>query len=500
MKALAGVTVAGLFFTVTGFGSQLDRWETVSFDSPPYLNLLDVAYGGGRFVAVGESSGGVEGEIFTSPDGAHWTRRSPGVRGQLFGVTYGIGGFVIVGGGWEGDNAVDIILTSADGINWTRRSANLPNHLFGVSYSNNGFVAAGMRGAITTSGDGVAWFDRSLPLDPGLVLRRIAFGGANRVIVGSTIIPYQGVVVTSIDGVQWSRRALATSPLRGISYGNGHFVAVGENDAILRSTNGATWTASASGINGHHFAILFHDGAFIAVGYPGTVISSVDGANWQVHRRGLETLDGIAYGNGSYVAVDYDGVILRSRPPNRPPVAVVAVSPAAQFFSAPPEFVVISPNGEDATVTLSGAGSYDPDGDLLSFRWLRQEADGSLGEFAQGPGTMLVLPLGEHNFVLRVSDGIDEDSTSFEVHVISASQAVGMVIALVETSALAKAEKQALLNMLRSAQRSFDNGQVDSGLRHLAQAQQWIDARLVSTNPELARSLTLALNAIRAMN
>jgi len=159
--------------------------------------------------------------------------------------------------------------------------------------------------------------------------------------------------------------------------------------------------------------------------------------------------------------------------------------------------VVISPNAEDVTVNLSGAGSYDPDADFLSFHWLRREADGSITEFAQSQETLLGLPLGRYDFTLRVSDGIDDSDDSFEVRVISASQAVGIVIALVEESPLSTSEKQPLLKMLRSAQRAFDIGAIESGLHHLARADKTIDARLMIRDPDLAQSLLVALNAIR---
>src|SRR6267142_4762451 len=144
MKALAGVVVVGLLFASRALGAHLDEREAVSFSSPPYVHLLDVTYGAGTFVAVGESSSlnGVECEIFTSSDsGAHWTRQSPGLRGTLLGASYGPGGFVVVGGNSSGNDYFNIIFTSTEGSNWTRRNANVANHLFDVSYgSSSGFV------------------------------------------------------------------------------------------------------------------------------------------------------------------------------------------------------------------------------------------------------------------------------------------------------------------------------------------------------------------------
>ena len=57
-------------------------------------SLMGVAYGNGRFVAVGR-----RGTILTSSDGVSWTERSSGTSQDLHGVTYGNGLFVAVGSG-----------------------------------------------------------------------------------------------------------------------------------------------------------------------------------------------------------------------------------------------------------------------------------------------------------------------------------------------------------------------------------------------------------------
>jgi hypothetical protein len=481
-----------------GLGADLDQWQTVVPRST-FLTLLDVAYGADTFVVAGETStqNGVDAELFTSRDGVHWTRQLSGVNGVLFGTVHGPNGFVTVGGSYVNSDFRDLILTSSDGTTWTRRPAGISNHLFDVCYGNGSFVAVGMRGAVVTSSNGVVWSDRSLrPLDPGLNFLGVDSGGGMFVAVGSVESPVEtrAVVLTSTNGVQWTRRTLAPPRLRDVAYGNGRFVAVGEFDRIWYSTNGATWSASATGIYDHLYAINFIEGRFVAVGENGWVTSSTDGVHWILHRRGTgEGLFGIAYGNGSYVAVDYDGAILRTRTPNRPPSAVVDVSPSAQSFSIPPDYVVISPDGRNARVSLSGAGSSDPDGDALDFAWFREAA-----EIARTMQTTVLFVLGEHNLALRVSDRIETDTHDFRIHVITASEALDHVIALLEESALPRRDKQPLLMLLRGAQRPFEDGDTESGLHHLDRLQRKIDARLGATNPDLARALTAALNDIRA--
>ncbi len=54
--------------------------------------LLGVAYGNGRYVAVGSDPNLVKpGTIQTSTDGVSWTTRAAGTNENLLGVAYGNG-------------------------------------------------------------------------------------------------------------------------------------------------------------------------------------------------------------------------------------------------------------------------------------------------------------------------------------------------------------------------------------------------------------------------
>jgi hypothetical protein len=493
MKTAVGLSLASTLFA-SAFAAELDNWE-VTVPSSTYLTLLDVTYAQGVFVAVGERGGAnLVGEILTSANGAAWTPQVSGIDGPLFGITYGATTFVAVGAQNSGrGDWVDGIVTSPDGRNWTRRVAGLTNVLFDVCYGNNTFVAVGGRGAAIASRDGVAWANRSLKTQDEYL--GVTAGPLGFVTVGGTTDSH-GVILSSPDGYQWTRRPLGGPRLWDAAYGNGQFVAVGEFDAVWRSTDGVTWVRSSAGVNDHLFAVSFMEGRFVGLGAYGRVTSSSDGVNWIVHRRGLELLYGVAHGNGRYVAVDYDGAILRTTISNRPPVAVAQVPSAADFFSTPPQYVIISPNGTDANVNLSAAGSYDPDGNPLSFVWLADRPDGSIVELARTQEAEVVLPLGQHNLSLRVSDSIDEGTQNLQIRVITASEAVGAVLALAEES-LPERDKHVIVVLLRKAQRTFESGQIESGLHRLARLEKQIAVWLMNSDPDLAQSLIAAIAAIR---
>ena len=68
--------------------------------------------------------------------------------------------------------------------------------------------------------------------------------------------------------------------LNGVAYGNGRFVAVGDNGTIVTSSNGVDWTLGQSGVSLHLNTILFADGRFAAGGNSGVILWSDDGVNW----------------------------------------------------------------------------------------------------------------------------------------------------------------------------------------------------------------------------
>lgn len=107
------------------------------------------------------------------------------------------------------------------------------------------------------------------------------------------------------------------------------------------------------------------------------------------------------------------------------------------------------------------------------------------------------MPLGRHDITLRVSDGVSESTQNLQVQVISASEALEAVVALVEES-LSERDKHVLVILLRKAQRAFEHGQIQPALHRLARLEKQIAVWLMDTHPDLARSLIAAISSIRA--
>jgi hypothetical protein len=135
----------------------------------------------------------------------------------------------------------------------------------------------------------------------------VAYGRNTFVAVGD-----DGAILTSSDGAAWAIRDSGTQQvLKKVAYGNNTFVAVGLQGMILTSPTGEVWTVEAAGTSGHLEGITYGSGTFVAVGE--TILTSPDGIGWT--ERGPRTnhhFSGVAYGSGTFVAVADKGAIFTS--------------------------------------------------------------------------------------------------------------------------------------------------------------------------------------------
>ena len=358
---------------------SLDRWHARPAPSPA-VSLHALTFADGSFVAVGDA-----GAILTSPDGVNWTPRYSSTADDLLAITYGQGLYVAIG-------SAPTILTSPDGVFWTSRDAGANWGLDAVAYGQNTFVAVGVYGAmyfvsnrILTSTDGTIWEAQSRG-PRGLVgLYGVAAGNGSLVAVGYDYVSHHDpdalAISTSADAVNWPRVG-PTFPgrLTSISFGNGLFVATGTSDLetiLVTSTNGTDWSQVGFGTNALG-PIRYVGGTFVLprMDCPGTgcvmrVLSSLDGTNWVAHDTGTATsLLDLTFGNGTFLALGADGVILQSDPvSNTSPI--IALQPRSQRVLA----------GTDVTLSVAALGTSP-----FKYQW--QKA----GDIAGATNDTLMLP------------------------------------------------------------------------------------------------------------
>jgi hypothetical protein len=174
---MSSIVFGNDMFVAVGSGGEVMRcadgltWELMS--TPVNVELTCVSYGAGRFVA-----GSVQGHLLASSDGRSWTPVADSM-GRLQAIAYGPRGFVaVVGWGSPGSGQ---IWTSPDGFNWTRRSHPESVSLAAVVHGGGVYLAAGHRGDILLSEDGVDWQVRSSGISSPLIAAAVMRG---RYVVG----------------------------------------------------------------------------------------------------------------------------------------------------------------------------------------------------------------------------------------------------------------------------------------------------------------------------
>jgi hypothetical protein len=182
----------------------------------------------------------------------------------------------------------------------------------------NGLVLAGTGlGLVAKSTDnGLNFTSLTPPFTGSPGINAIAYGN------GIFILGTSNGQIARYDGTTWSgliTNPFGGSPVNGLFYASGVWVAVGGSGKIARSTdNGLTWgsliTNSFAGYN--ILNVVCGNGVFIAVSYGGGIARSLDlGLTWGsliTNPFGGSGIYGLAFGNGIFIASGISGKIARS--------------------------------------------------------------------------------------------------------------------------------------------------------------------------------------------
>jgi PKD repeat protein len=269
-------------------------------------------------VTVSDMKGGIvtRSQAITVTDPLDtWNSRGSGTTADLEDIASG--GGVLVAVGYEASNFKGIYTRSSDGASWTKgeiRDNTIPTAIIhdgsrfisvGLEYDFS--VPAGWKGAIFTSPDGTSWTRRHFG-GPGL--RGIAASGNAYVAVGDN-----GAVMFSTDAVTWVPVSSGTTmTIWDVAWGGGRFVAGAGNvfsepygRATITSPDGQTWTNH--GTAGLPYLseiseIEYIDGRFIAGGWNAGIRESTNlGITFTATENSSRVIRGIASGNGTYLAV-----------------------------------------------------------------------------------------------------------------------------------------------------------------------------------------------------
>ncbi|MBX7098480.1 MAG: hypothetical protein K1X89_12280, partial [Myxococcaceae bacterium] len=137
-------------------------------------------------------------------------------------------------------------------------------------------------------------------------LRGVTFGGGKFVAVGEL-----GATAQSTDGLSWSF-SFAESPdaLTGVTYFSNLFIATSANGSIFTSPDAVQWTRRDTGGTGALADVTSSPTLAVAVGggfgATSRVLASADGIHWDAgtwNASGSHQVVSIAYGNGKFVGL-----------------------------------------------------------------------------------------------------------------------------------------------------------------------------------------------------
>ena len=274
-----------------------DTWSEAD-SKPAFSNgLRDVAYdGNGLWVTVGASAGRV---MHISTDGRNWVNpTSTATNMDLFSVAHGNG--VWVAGGME-------IIYSTDGDTWSLASS-VPGDFgtaYGLGFGEGTYVAVGGgTEQVIHSTDADTW---AVAASTNTIysLYSIAYGDSLWVATGG-----DNRIMNSADGDYWNPAndvPYVTDSVESAIFADGKWIAVGEYGFIFSSSDGDNWSTVMSAIPGlNRFTdIAYGNKTWVAVGYSsiGTyeavIYNSNDGLNWDqagTLPAGITQLWGVAFG------------------------------------------------------------------------------------------------------------------------------------------------------------------------------------------------------------
>lgn len=159
---------------------------------------------------------------------------------------------------------------------------------------------------ITCGSNATVFTSRTLPNPNGGWYLTAVYGNGRFVTVSANSNP--GTVVYSDNGTTWTAASHSVNSVQwyGLAYGNGRYVATGNNMAIT-SVDGITWTQPTIP-TGNWNSITYGAGLFVAVSTGGgqSIATSPDGITWTLRSTALpssQTWQPIAFGNGVFVVI-----------------------------------------------------------------------------------------------------------------------------------------------------------------------------------------------------
>jgi len=394
--------------------------------------LSSVTYGNGTFVAISNVS-----STIYSTDSINWSSTNA-LFDTWSSVTYGNGQFVAVSNYGTTSN----VMYSLDGNIWSNvTTGTTSNSWNSVSYGNDRFLAISSNATSMYSLNGIDWVDGG---SPGVSSNCIAFGDGYFVCPSSN--SSVSAVSISTNGQSWQELSLTYTPgvYAGITYGTNGFIAVSSTGLLLGFA--PTFWVNTTQVNNsvklnsvNWSGLAYGNGSFVAVGQ-GLIQTSLDYGNTWSSFAVSNTFTSVAYssnlgkflalpgffGDGLYTSTDSSNWTLSQTLPPSVPSAPTSLTYGNGKFVA----------------TLYGDSNVFYSRDGLNWSLAQSQLAAQWSSITYGNGKFLAVSNSFSSFETMYSnDGITWTlNTSFRYTVIGAPSALssgGTILAVASEGSIA---------------------------------------------------------------
>ena len=169
---------------------------------------------------------------------------------------------------------------------------------------------------------------------------------------------------------------------------------------------------------------------------------------------------------------------------NHPPTLIATVGLLFPVGNGDTNWYILSTNNTDAAVVFDASWSSDPDGTPLGFLWYLA---GETEPFASGTVTTNTLPVGAHEVLVIVHDGVVMRDAALTFEVVTAGDLLETLSGRIHESSLARKDKRPLLEALKKAGTDFDRKKLKQALEKLEHFQKKVRTHVGRNSSELAQ-------------
>lgn len=265
-----------------------------------------IAYGQGKFVMVARLSDGSGTEIYTSTDGKTWIKHNDQL-GMDFDTVQYIDELWVA---YTKENASEGsgLWYSEDGINWSQSNIN-SGRIYGIAKSANKWVVIHLTTGIYYSEDGKTYTLSNLTGEKNY--------GVIRYANGIFVYAYKDTVRYSENGEIWEQATLNDVSLIDVTdvmYEDGIWVMTNSHEGLMYSVDGKTWSPINEVYSRPRF-LTYGDGTWVAYGENSSSdrpIYSKDGMNWNICNIAESNINKPIYADGIWIAPSGNGIFYSS--------------------------------------------------------------------------------------------------------------------------------------------------------------------------------------------